>query len=200
MIDNTGERNAKALDGALGGYIQMQPRQGWELTLKIVGDRRRTFPERFSAIRTLRFYHGWKPAESKDPILRGLSTLVEDGEMADFAVEDLRRWKIWDLTPKVLAQYDKPSHASPIVRRGIIRYALCCPTPEAKQFVNTVRRQDPDLVRDLEEGLGFDRSGSNSQTRSEGMKRNLAWVAVCVTGGCVLLSFFAKRSRQGGQP
>jgi len=53
----------------------------------------------------------------------------------------------------VLAQYGKPSHNAPITKRNIIRYALCCPLPEARQFVDSVRRQDPNIVRDLEEGL-----------------------------------------------
>jgi hypothetical protein len=156
LIDQPTERNVKALDGLLCGYINLQPRAGWELALRIVGDKRRPFPERYAAMRTLRFYQGWKPVESKQAILAGFSGLVEDGEMADLAVEDLRRWKMWDLTGKVLAQYGKPSHNSPIVRRSIVRYALCCPDEEARRFVAAVRTQDAEMVRDLEEGLGMD--------------------------------------------
>ena len=44
--------------------------------------------------------------------------------LADQAIEDLRRWGYWDLTTDVLAQYSKPTHAAPIVRRSIVRYAL----------------------------------------------------------------------------
>ncbi len=153
LIDNPTERNVKALDGLLCGYINLQPRAGWELTLKIVSERRRPFTERFAAIRTVRFYQGWKPAESKPAVLTAFSGLLEDGEMADLAIEDLRRWKIWDLTGKVLAQYGKTTHNSPIVRRSIVRYALCCPLAEARLFVDGARRQDAEMVRDLEEGL-----------------------------------------------
>jgi hypothetical protein len=156
LIDRPTERNVKALDGLLCGYIYLQPRAGWELTLKILADRRRPFPERFAAVRTVRFYQGWKPAENKQSVLAGYGGLVEDGEMADFAVEDLRRWKMWDLTGKVLGQYGKASHNSPIVRRSIVRYALCCPDAEARRFVDALRRQDTELVHDLEEGLGFE--------------------------------------------
>ena len=60
---------------------------------------------------------------------------------------------MWDLTAKVLAQYGRPTHDTPIVRRTIIRYALCCPQPEARQFIANLRRLDPELVRELEEGL-----------------------------------------------
>jgi hypothetical protein len=153
MIDRPTERTTTALDGILGGYINLKPREGWELARKILADKKLPFPPRYAAVRTLRFYHGWKPAESKTEILRGFDSLIEDGEMADLAVEDLRQWQTWDLTGKVLAQYGKPSHNAPIIRRTIIRYALCCPLPAARQFVETVRRQDPNTVRDLEEGL-----------------------------------------------
>jgi hypothetical protein len=153
MIDRPTERTSKALDGILGGYINLKPREGWELARKILADRKLPFPPRYAAVRTLRFYFGWKPAESKTEVLRGLDNLIEDGEMADLAVEDLRQWKVWDLTGKILAQYGKPSHNAPIIKRTIIRYALCCPLPEARQFVDNVRRQDPNTVRDLEEGL-----------------------------------------------
>ena len=77
--------------------------------------------------------------------------------MADLAVEDLRRWGLWELTPKVLAQYGKPTHSSPIVRRSIVRYALCCPNPEARRFVETTRQQQRELVEDVEDSLQFER-------------------------------------------
>jgi hypothetical protein len=153
MIDRPTELTTKALDGILGGYINLRPREGWELARNILANRKLPFPPRYAVVRTLRFYYGWRPAESKTDILRGLDNLIEDGEMADLAVEDLRQWKVWDLTGKVLAQYGKPSHNAPIIKRTIIRYALCCPLPEARQFVDNVRRQDPNTVRDLEEGL-----------------------------------------------
>jgi hypothetical protein len=156
LIEQRSERNVKALDGLLCGYIHSQPQPGWKLALTILADRKRPFPERYAAVRALRFYHGWKPAETREQVLAGFGTLVEDGEMADLAVEDLRRWKMWDLTGKVLAQYGKVSHGSPIVHRSIVRYALCCPSTEAREFVASVRRQDAELVRDLEEGLGFE--------------------------------------------
>jgi hypothetical protein len=157
MIDRPTERSLKALDGILGGYIHLQPQQGWDLTLKMLSDRRRPFTQRYAALRTVRFHYGWKPAESKPFVLRGLGQLVDDGEMADLAIEDLRRWRTWDLTARVLAQFGKSSHDAPIVRRGIVRYALSCPLPEARQFIERLRRQDAELVRDLEESLEFEK-------------------------------------------
>jgi hypothetical protein len=157
MITQPSERTTQALDGLLGGYIQLRPKQGWELTYAILGDSKKHFLERFAVVRMLRFYHGWKPEEARKEVLHGLDLMVPDGDVADLAIEDLRRWKTWDLTDKILAQYGKASHATPIVRRAIVRYALCCPRPEAQRFVDSLRRLDGSLVREMEEGLELEK-------------------------------------------
>jgi hypothetical protein len=158
MIENPTDRTTGALDGLLSGYIHLKPREGWDLAAAFLGDDKKPFLQRFAISRTLRFYQAWKPAESKNDILRCMAVMIADGQIADMAIEDLRQWKMWDLTKEVLAQYGKSSHNSPIAQRNIVRYALCCPLPEAQQLVKTVRQQDPELVRDLEEGLEFEKS------------------------------------------
>jgi hypothetical protein len=157
MIDQPSERTSAALDGLLSGYIHLQPREGWNLAAQFLTDANKPLNQRLSVIRTLRFYHAWKPAESQKDVMRCMQIMIGDGEIADFAIDDLRQWKTWDLTKEILAQYGKPSHDSPLARRGIIRYALCCPQPEAQQFVATLRQRDPDLVRELEESLEFEK-------------------------------------------
>jgi hypothetical protein len=82
---------------------------------------------------------------------------LPQGDIADMTIEDLRRWQYWDLTPQVLAQYGKESHNAPIMRRTIARYALCCPRPEAARFVADMRRQDPELVKDVQDQLEFEK-------------------------------------------
>jgi len=156
MLGQPTERTTSALDGLLSGYIHLQPREGWDLAAKMLADAKRPTNQRLAVVRTLRFYHAWKPAECQKEILHCLAVMIGDGEIADFAIDDLRQWKTWDLTQQVLAQYGKPSHDSPLARRGIIRYALCCPQPAARQFVAALRQRDPDLVRELEESLEFE--------------------------------------------
>ncbi len=157
LIAKPTEQSGKALDGILGGYIQLQPRAGWDLALAILGDGRKPFPDRFAVLRTLRFYHAWKPRETQAEVLRGLAVLLDQGDIADMAIEDLRRWQMWELTPAVLGQYEKKSHSAPIMRRTIIRYALCCPRAEAARFAADLRRRDAELVADVQESLEFEK-------------------------------------------
>lgn len=157
MIERPNERTINALEGLLSGYINLRPRAGWDLTRSLLADGKKQFNQRFPAICAVRFHHAWKPTESRAEILRCLEVMIPDGEIADFAIDDLRKWQTWDLTPLVLAQYGKKTHDAPIVRRTIVRYALCCPRPEARQFITELRRRDADLVRELEEALEFDK-------------------------------------------
>jgi hypothetical protein len=157
LAENTSERTLAALDGILGGYVQLQPKAGWELLYKMVRDPDLPFTGRYALVRTLRFFHGWKPKENRDQVLRGLALIVPQADMADLGVEDLRRWQIWDLTELVLAQDAKPSHDIPIVKRTLLRYALCCPKPEAARFVEAKRKTEPELVKEVEESLMFEK-------------------------------------------
>ena len=147
------ERVSAAFGGLLAGYVLLDPKGGWAFTAAVLGDDKRGYAQRLSAVGTVRFFQATRPAESKPHVLSCCAALLPHGDLADQAVEDLRRWGYWELTAGVLAQYAKPTHAAPIVRRSIVRYALSCPTDDARAFVDAARRTDPKLVRDVEEML-----------------------------------------------
>ena len=116
----------------------------------MLGDERRPYSERLAAVGTVRLFQATRPNECRSEVLRCCAALLPHADLADQAIEDLRRWGWWDLTPDVLAQFGKPSHAAPFVRRCIVRYALGCPKDEAKRFLEAVRKTDPKLVRAVE--------------------------------------------------
>lgn len=152
------ERASAAFGGLLAGYILLKPQDGWTFTAAVLADERRGYADRLSAVNTVRFFQATRAAESKPHVLRCCAALLPCGDLADQAVEDLRRWGYWDLTADVLAQYPKPTHAAPIVRRAVVRYALTCPADDARRFVASLRQTDPRLVADVEDMLRrFDR-------------------------------------------
>jgi hypothetical protein len=153
MIEKPTERTSNAFDGLLGGYTQLRPKEGWEQALAILKDEKRSFTVRYAVIRMLRFYHSWKPDDSREQVMKGMATVLSRYDVADIAVEDLRRWKEWDLTPDVLALYVKKGYDAPLMQQALVRYALSCPKDEAKKFIEGVRRKDPELVRDVTEAL-----------------------------------------------
>lgn len=153
MLQKPTDNTRKAFDGILSGYIHLKPEDGWKLALDILRDPSKEFRLREAVVRTLRFYYGLDPRQNKQRVLEGLASALPQGDLADVAIEDLRRWKLWDVTDEVLALYGKKSHDAPLMRRAIIRYALCCPNPRAAEFVAQRRRDDTDAVRDVEEAL-----------------------------------------------
>jgi hypothetical protein len=159
LLQNPTEQTTNALDGILAGYIQLRPQEGWDLAINLLGDTSKPFPMRYGVLRTLRFYHGWKAEETRAKVLLGMGVLLPEEDIADVAIEDLRRWQMWDLTSDVLAQYGKKSHSAPLMRRAILRYALCSAPvkPEAAAFVAERRRTEPALLKEVEDSLQYEK-------------------------------------------
>jgi hypothetical protein len=147
------ERAATAFGGLLAGYILLAPKEGWSFAAGVLADDKRPYSVRLSTIGTVRFLQSTRGADCKAEVLTCCAALLPHGDLADQAIEDLRRWGYWDLTNDVLAQFARPTHAAPIVRRSIVRYALCAPGDEAKRFVLAAKQADPKLVRTVEESL-----------------------------------------------
>lgn len=149
------ERTSAAFGGLLAGYVLLAPKDGWALAADVLGDEKRSFSERLAALGTVRFFQATRPAECRAEVLRCCAALLPNADLADQAIEDLRRWGWWDLTADVLAQYGKPSHAAPFVRRCIVRYALTCPKPEARTFLDAARNADPKTVKAAEDEMAL---------------------------------------------
>ena len=163
MLQKPSENTLKAFDGILSGYVLLKPDDGWRLALDALRDPATEFRVREAVLRTMRFYYGLNPRDNKERVMKGLASALPQGDLADIAIEDLRRWQFWDLTDDVLAQYGRKSHDAPLMRRAIIRYALCCPKPRAAEFVAQRRRDDAEAVRDVEEALELEKSATKSK-------------------------------------
>jgi hypothetical protein len=107
----------------------------------------------------VRFFWEYRPdLIPKKDLLAAYDLLLDQKDIADIAIEDLRKWKQWGKADRILALYGKDSHNIPIVRRAILRYALSCQdeVPAAKAFVEEQRKLDPKRVKDAEELLKWD--------------------------------------------
>lgn len=158
LLDDPSDRCVSASDGIASGFIHLKPAEGWAWLQATLRDGKKPLPLRLTVVRTLRFYHGWQPQETRGQVLNALAGMVAQGELADLAVEDLRRWKMWDLTKQVLELQAKKGFDAPLMQRALVRYALCCDDAMCKKFVSDRRRQDAELVKDVEEGLRLETS------------------------------------------
>jgi hypothetical protein len=156
MLDDEQKRLSTGVDGVLAGYTMLKPKEGWAYVCGVLKDPSKEFMLRYAALRAARFFWDSRPdvVNHKD-VSNGVCLLLDQSDIADLAIEDLRKWEQWDLLNRVLGLYDKKSHDIPIVRRAILRYALACKNnqPKAAAFVEQLRMKDAELVRDAEELL-----------------------------------------------
>lgn len=157
MLDDPKKRMGSGVDGMMAGYLMLEPKEGWQHLQKYVSNPKEDFFVRYAVLRTLRFVWDYRTdLLSKDEVLKGMGKIIELHDLADFAIDDLRLWGAWQMTDQVLDLFNKPGHAHPVVKRSILRFALCSPSPRAKMFVADQRKRDASWVSDTEEMLRFD--------------------------------------------
>ena len=160
LLDSSSQKAVMGLDGVLAGYTLLKPAEGAAYVRGLLKDPAREFSQRYAALRAVRFFWDSRPdvIEKKD-LIAAVSLLLEQNDMADLAIEDLRKWGRWELIDRILPLYNIKGFDIPIIRRAILHYALCCkgsdghPSAPAAAFVNELRKTDPQMVSDSEELL-----------------------------------------------
>jgi len=154
MLNDPTKQLSSGVDGILAGYIMLQPKEGWALATSILQDPKKEFMFRYATLRVVRFLKDSRPdLVGKEDLMAAVHRLLTQPDIADLAIEDLRKWADWSSLGEVLALYDQKSHDVPIIKRAIVRFALACPEPKAAAFVQNIRKADPEMVKDVEELL-----------------------------------------------
>jgi hypothetical protein len=154
MIDDPEKRKGSGIDGLLAAYIMLDSKEGWSYLTKLLKNSNEEFLLRYAGLRTLRFLWDQRPdLKAKKDLVQGMTLLLDQSDMADFAVEDLRKWRQWDMTDRILDLYGKKNYDIPVIRRAILRFALQSPQTRATAFVREQRQRDADWVKDTEELL-----------------------------------------------
>jgi hypothetical protein len=160
MIEHPEKRKGSGVDGMLVGYLALQPKEAWSYLTDLLKDDRQDFLIRYSGLRTLRFLWDYPKLVSRNDVVDGLGLVLAHPDVADFAIEDLRKWQRWEMADKVLDLFGKKSHDVGVVKRAILRFALQCPSARATAFVETQRRRDAEWVKEAEESLKLESPAS----------------------------------------
>jgi hypothetical protein len=153
MIEDP-KKVGSGIDGLMAGYLLIAKDAGLEYLKNVLKDERQPFDMRYTALRTVRFFWDQGPTIFSKKNLTAAETLaLKHFDMADLAIEDLRRWQCWDVSGKVLPLFNDKNYDLQVIRRSILRYALQCPNADAQEFVKQQRQRDADWVRDIEEIL-----------------------------------------------
>ena len=155
MLEDPAKRLGSGIDGILAGYVMLQPKEGWAYTRDILKDSKKEFLLRYAALRTVRFLWDSRPdLVSKKELTSGMGLLLEQSDIADLAVDDLRKRECWDMADHVLGLQKSKAFEIPIVRRSVLRFALSCKGDKAAvRYVAEQRKKDAQMVADIEELL-----------------------------------------------
>ena len=171
MLDDPEKRRSSSIDGILAGYVMLQPKKGWEHLKSVLNNPKEEFLMRYAVLRTMRFLWEQRPdLIDKEEIVLGASGLLTQGDMADFAIEDLRKWHRWEKTDAVLDLFGQKTHDIPVVKRAILRFALQSPSARAKTWVAQQRQRDADWVKDAEELLKLESDSTPTPTATKAGK------------------------------
>jgi hypothetical protein len=139
----------------------LEPQKGWAFVQDVVKQNERPFLVRYAGLQTMRFLRESRPdlvnakdeADGKNQIVKAVASILAIQDMCDFAIEDLRKWQRWEYCDQILAMQGQKNFSTPIIRKSILRYALQCPTPAARKFVEAERVRDAEYVDETRELL-----------------------------------------------
>src|SRR5262245_48245818 len=162
LIDDPKVKQATGLDGLLAGYIMLDPKDGLTYVAAMIKDTREDFLVRYAALRSMRFFWEYRDdVLKKAAIVDAIKPLLDQPDIVDLAVEDLRKWQQWELAPKLVGLFDKPSHDVSIIQRSILKYALSAPADNkaCADFLTRMRSDEKqaERVRDLEQLLELEK-------------------------------------------
>ena len=167
LLDDKEKRLSSSIDGVLASLVLLDREVGWNRIISILKNPKDEFMLRFAALKAARFFHDFRPdVISEEKVVEAYKPLLDQGDIADLGIEDLRKWKAWNQAEYIFAIRNKEAGKVAIVRRAILRYALRCPGETAKIYVANARTEDKRGVEDAEELLKLEEAPP-SPTRPE---------------------------------
>jgi hypothetical protein len=155
LLEDKEKRVSSGIDGILAGYTMLNPKEGWKYLQGTLKDTKKEFMLRYAALRAVRFLHDMRSdLVGKKELVEGVCQLLDQEDIADLAIEDLRKWQYWDKIDRVLAVRKGAAYKLPIVQRAVLRFCLSCPgNAKAAAYVAERRKEDADAVKEAQELL-----------------------------------------------
>ncbi len=142
-------------DALHAAHVLLSPREGMAALRAASLEQKADFHHRFAALRAVRFlFDTRKGVVPEKDLVAAVCLHLKQDDVCDLALEELRRWKRWEVAGEVLATSRRPSLAdNKVWNRALLRYCIQCKgSGETSKHVALMRAKDADLVKD-EEGL-----------------------------------------------
>ena len=160
LIMDKEKRPQSGMDGLIAGYCLLEQEEGLKMVLDFLSNSEVDFNLRYAALRiTTQFLLKDYPVKDKKVVFDRLGSIVDNGEMGDLAIDELRKAEVWDYAKRVFAAYESTDPAikdNQFIKRAAIRFALKCPGADAKAFVEKLKKAAPGRVANEEENLRWE--------------------------------------------
>lgn len=134
--------------------ILLTPKEGMATLSHVASNPRESFMNRYCCLRALRFFLTERKGTVPRPdLLKLMGQLLQQSDITDIVIEDLRKMNCWQFTTEILDLVNRKQFDEPIVQRAVLRYAITCPDTPCKGFLAERKRQDKQMVTDVEEIL-----------------------------------------------
>lgn len=153
---NSGSRKKRAgLDALIACYLTLKGEAGVDLIeTTFLEDQEVDYVDTLAAVSALRFHGTEVDLIPKKRIVIAIRHLLDRPKMADMIIPDLARWKDWSVMERLVQMFKDADSDSNWLRVPVITYLRACPKPEAKEYIEELRKIDPESVQRADFFLG----------------------------------------------
>jgi hypothetical protein len=138
--------------------VLLEPNTAWNEVVNLAEQKDLPFLFSYSAFSAIRMIGN----ERQDVCDRKKCTaamvrVLNRPDVADFAVDTLRKWQRWECAELILELPGKAEYKAPVIWKTVLCFALQCPTVRTANYVDAQRKLDPERVADMEELLRIEK-------------------------------------------
>lgn len=147
MILAAMEEKRIGLDSILACYLSLAGPDGLELIdNEMLKNKDAGYSQTYAAIMALRFHGTDGDAIERSRIVESMRLLLDRPGLADLVIPDLARWEDWDSAARLMKLFRDATPEDRFVRVPIVIYMRLCPNPEAKEYLEEIKRIDPKAI------------------------------------------------------
>lgn len=155
LITSGSRKKRAGLDALIASYLTLKGNDGVDLIEKtFLADSEVDYVDTLAAVSALRFHGTEVEVISKDRIVKAVRHLLDRPKMADMIIPDLARWEDWAVMDQLVQMFKDADEDSNWLRVPVITYLRACPKPEAKQYIEELKKIDLESVQRADFFLG----------------------------------------------
>ena len=166
----SGDRKQQAgLDALIACYLKLKGKDGLPLIVdKFLKDEQVEYVDTLSAVSALRFHGTEVDFIPRKEIVAAVRTLLDRPKIADMIIPDLARWEDWSVMERLVKMFKDSNEDTSWLRVPIASYLRSCPRPEAKTYIEELKKIDPDSIKRADFFLDFNDETEEDESEDAG--------------------------------